>query len=279
MTWRELIEWAAKELDRAGVEDPAANAEYLALHTLGLWRRGDLRSRRDQPGDESAYKALVSRRAAREPLQYIIGEWEFCGLRLSCSPAALIPRPETEGLVMEALKEIRVARPGVLDIGTGTGAIALAMASNLRDAKVLGIDVSADAVTLATKNRSTLGLDNVAMLQADVFSDEAVGRLGRFDIVLSNPPYVSAHDYGEIEPELLHEPRIAITDEAQGLRFYERIIDIAPNVLEPSGRLILELGYDLGDSVSALVTKGGLEVLRIVKDFQGIDRVLVACSM
>jgi release factor glutamine methyltransferase len=277
MTWSQLIEWGTDELERTGVEDARTNAEYLALHALGLWDRSDLRRNLTADArDEVAFRAYISRRMRREPLQYIIGEWEFFGLRLYCSPAALIPRPETEILVEEALVEAKhFSAPRILDIGTGTGAIVLALASRLPDAHAIGLDVSLEALQLAEKNRRSLELTNVRYELADILSDDLTQYRGTIDLLISNPPYVSAEDYGTIEPELVHEPRIAITDESEGWLFYHRILELAPALLKPHGRLLLELGYDALAIVRELAAASGIRELRIVKDLNGIDRVFV----
>lgn len=278
MTWAELLEWGASELRAAGVEDAELNAEYLALHTMGLWHRQQLRDRlRESAKQEPEFRELLGRRATREPLQYIIGEWEFFGLRLYTSPEALIPRPETEILVEEALKEAAAfERPTVLDIGTGSGAIALAVASRLPYSDVIGIDISEPALALSERNRARLGLSNVTFVKVDILREDLREYTGRIDLLVSNPPYVSASEYSTIEPELEHEPRLAITDEGTGLTFYTRILERAPDLLSPRGVLLFELGYDVADAVQEIVVNSGMNVLRIVRDLNGIDRVLVA---
>jgi release factor glutamine methyltransferase len=283
MTWAELIEWGASELVTSGVEEAHTNAEYLALHALGLWDRRDLRRNLTADArDEVAFRAYIARRATREPLQYILGEWEFFGLRLYCSSAALIPRPETEILVEEALVEAKNftapggSSPRILDIGTGTGAIALALASRLPSAHAIGVDVSMEALQLAEKNRKSLELRNVRYHLADILSDDLAEYHGSVDLLVSNPPYVSLDDYAAIEPELLHEPRVAITDGANGMAFYERIIDLSNSLLKPGAVLLLEMGYNVQQQVASLVTSAGLSIDRVVPDLSRIERVLVA---
>ena len=284
MSLREALGNATQILAAAGVEDARANVEYLAAHAFGLTSRSKLRPvlEKEIPTSiERRFGELVGRRANREPLQYILGEWEFFGLPITISPVALIPRPETEILVEEALTEAGsiVGRISILDIGTGSGAIALALASRLTRATIVGIDISHPALELAEENRKLLALKNVKFQQTDSawsnLNDWADS--GPFDLIVSNPPYVSLAEFNALEPELrLFEPREALTDEANGLTFYERIAAIAPKLLLPNGRLLVELGFGAAHAVSEIVRSQGLEILRVVNDLAGIPRVLVA---
>ena len=285
MTWREHIQRATEKLAAAGVADAKTNAEYLAAHALRLPQRFELRSflSKDVSSDaERLFLELLNRREQREPLQYILGEWEFFGLPLKVNSSVLIPRPETEILVEEALREAaRFDGPiSILDIGTGSGAIALALASRLPKANVLGIDSSKAALALAEENRKLLQLDNVKFLHTSgQWTDwtDWTDRDRKFDLVVSNPPYVSLSEFENLEPELrLYEPREALTDESTGLTFYERIASLAPKLLMPDGRLLVELGFGAADAVSEIMRSHHLEVLRFVNDLAGIPRVLVA---
>jgi release factor glutamine methyltransferase len=283
MTWRESLADAEKMLGEAGVEDARTNAEYLAAHVLSLKSRSELRSmlgQRISITQAANFETLIARRASREPLQYILGEWEFFGLPIKVSPEALIPRPETELLVEEALSEA-VCLPGsisVLDIGTGTGCIALAIASNMSRMSVLGIDVSRKAVTLANENLRSLKLSNATFRVSDIFSTRWTKQgTVKYDLIVSNPPYISQPEFEALEPELRnYEPRIALTDESTGLTFYKHIAEIASSRLTPRGRLLLEIGYGSSKIVGEILRDSGLDVLRIVNDLAGIPRVIVA---
>lgn len=284
MTWRDAIREASFRMRDAGIEDHALNAKYLAAKVVGVWTLADLREHTERPVNEedlSTYKALVDRRIANEPLQYIIGETEFYGLRFECTPAALIPRPETEILVESAIEEARKlleARPhlDVLDIGTGTGAIALAFSYHIPAAHVTAIDVSADAIALAEKNKARLEDARTTFKQLSVF-DEALLKLGAFDLILSNPPYVSSKEYDLLPADVReHEPRVALTDEANGLLFYTRIAELARTMLRSDGAVIVELSYDGAIAVSRIFEEHGFTRISAIKDLSGIDRILIA---
>lgn len=287
MTWREHIDHAVEILEAAGVEDAKTNAEYLAAHALRLHQRSELRSflSKDVPfNSEQVFLDFLHRRELREPLQYILGGWEFFGLPLKVTSSVLIPRPETELLVEEALREATQFEDtiSILDIGTGSGAIALAVASKLPKAQILGIDSSAEALALAEENRKLLGLSNVRFHQArNDWSDRYDWTDSRkFDLIVSNPPYVSLEEFEQLEPELrLYEPREALTDESTGFSFYERIASLAPKLLAPNGRLLVELGFGATNAVSEIMHLHRLEVLRVVDDLAGIPRVLAAARI
>ncbi len=290
MTWRAAIDQAVARLTTAGVEDAALNAEYLSAHVLSLERRTGIRSFLDveiSSGNETAFFELVRRRILREPLQYILGEWEFYGLPIEIDSSALIPRPETELLVEQTIEaaQKRSKNISILDIGTGSGAIALALAKHLPDAHIVGIDSSERALRLARKNAESLQLGTVRFLQSDIFSESWQSPENKFeespekkfDLVVSNPPYISLEEFETLAPELRHfEPRNALTDEGDGLRFYRRIAELAPAILRPEGRLLVELGYGMAEAVSRIMQEAGIECLDVIDDLSGVPRVLIA---
>jgi release factor glutamine methyltransferase len=283
MTWKESLAEAEQKLIAVGVEDVRTNVEYLAVHAMSLTHRSELRFRLGREitaAEAKTFHELIHRRARREPLQYILGEWEFFGLPMKVSPDALIPRPETEILVEQALRESAKLSGSIsiLDIGTGTGCIALAIAKHLPNTSVLGIDVSEGAIELAKENARILGISNVSFQAGDIFSDEWLNTQPRaFDIIVSNPPYISSVDFELLEPEVnSFEPRLALTDESNGLSFYRRISQLVPKLLPERGRLLVEIGFGAKESVEKILQKSRLEVLRTVSDLAGIPRVIVA---
>jgi release factor glutamine methyltransferase len=280
MLWKDILNRTSQQLEEAGIDDAFSNAEYLALHVLGFWNKSELRkflSVEISDDQLRKFESLVARRLAYEPLQHIIGETEFFGLRLFTSPAALIPRPETEILVEEILKVDRDIH-SIIDIGTGSGAIALALASRLPDAQILGCDISAEAIALAEKNKARLGIDNVRFKEINIFQEDfGAAYLDSFDIIVSNPPYISIEEFETLDSEVKNfDPRIALTDESDGLLFYRRIAEIARHILRPNGMVFVETGYNGALEVKKIFEDRGLSFLRIVNDLQGIGRVVVA---
>jgi release factor glutamine methyltransferase len=283
MTWKESLTQAEQTLIAAGVEDARTNVEYLAVHAMSLTHRSELRSSLDREitsVEAKTFHELIHRRVSREPLQYILGEWEFFGLPIKVEPDALIPRPETEILVEQALSESAKLSGSItiLDIGTGTGCIALAIARHLPNASILGIDASGGAIELAKENARMLGIPNASFQIVDIFSNEWLNaQPTAFDMLVSNPPYIGRVDFEQLEPEVNRfEPRLALTDESNGLSFYERIAKLAPKLLTERGRLLVEIGYGAKESVENIMRNSGLEVVRTVSDLANIPRVIVA---
>ena len=276
MLWKTLIDNATTEFESAGIADPELNAELLAASVLGLWKRNEVRDKFNvevADDEHSIFQSFVTRRLSNEPLQYITGETEFYGLRLYSSSEALIPRPDTEILVEEALKKAKSTNR-ILDIGTGSGAIILALASRLPEAHCVGIDISAEAISLAEKNRDRLQIPNVHFEVKNIFDD--IGSLGSFDIIVSNPPYISIEDFADLEIEVREfEPRVALTDGDDGFMFYHRIIALADRVLRDDGYLLFETGYSGARRVVQMMDEAGFRDIGIVKDLAGIERVVM----
>ncbi|MFM0318020.1 peptide chain release factor N(5)-glutamine methyltransferase [Paraburkholderia nemoris] len=258
---------------------PSLEARILLTHVLG-WRHTQLITRSDEALDGSVieqYRALEARRVAGEPVAQLVGAREFFGLDFEVTPDVLIPRPETELLVETALAAMEnILRPRVLDLGTGTGAIAVAIASIRPDAQVWALDRSAEALAVATRNAKRL-LDAkrpggaVDLQQSDWYSslDAAL----RFDVIVSNPPYIASGDPHLSEGDLRFEPRGALTDEADGLSAIRKIVAGAPTRLTANGVLWLEHGYDQAEAVRALLTAQGFMQVRSEHDLAGIERI------
>ena len=263
------VDTGEKLLRDAGIATPRVDAEWLVGAAAGL-SRSELHANDDRTltDDEArSYERSLDRRRAREPLAYILGEWGFRRLTLKVDARVLVPRPETEVVVERCLELIRdLAEPGVLDVGTGSGAIALAIADEHPGARVTAIDVSPDALALAGENASTSGL-TVTFVQHDVME----GLEGTYDLVVSNPPYVTAEEIETLEPEVRDwEPRIATV----GAEHTATIAEEAARVLVPGGHLVLEVADSSGEEVAGLLAGRGYEDVRASSDLAGRDRVV-----
>ena len=265
----EAVDTGEKLLRDAGIATSRVDAEWLLGAAAGL-SRSELHAKRDRALTEDearSYERSLDRRRAREPLAYILGEWGFRRLTLKVDERVLVPRPETEVVVERCLQLIRdLAEPSVLDVGTGSGAIALAIADEHHGARVTAIDVSPDALALAGENASTSGL-SVTFVQHDVRE----GLEGIYDLVVSNPPYVTAEEIETLEPEVRDwEPRIATV----GADHTAVIADEAARVLGPGGHLVLEVADGRGEEVAGLLAGRGYEDVRASGDLAGRDRVV-----
>lgn len=288
----ELLNATREFLASKDFESPRTNAELLLGHALGL-SRIDLYLQHDRPvSDEerSRVRALLKRRLRHEPPQYIVGETEFYGIRLRVMPGVPIPRLETE-IVAEKAIEIaktriakRTAQSGeetilrILDIGTGTGNLALALAANLAQTVVDATDMSESALDLALENATRAGLaDCVHPRHWDVFSDRIPSALRPpYPLVVSNPPYVAEAEFDELPPEVKDfEPRSAFIGGTDGLRFYRRFAELAGRLLEEDGALVVEIGDTQSDVVRAIL-KDAFQQVEIFCDLSGAERVIVA---
>jgi release factor glutamine methyltransferase len=275
-TVRELLGRSREYLEQKGVPSPKLDAEYLLAHVLGL-RRLELYLDHDReldPEQVDSLRELVRRRGRREPLAYVLGSWSFYGLELHCDPRALVPRPETEILVERCLALLEgVEAPNVVDVGTGTGAIALALAARRPDARVTAIDVSADALALAAENAALNDLaERVELLQGDLLAP-VEGRC--FDLVASNPPYVAEGE--AVDPEVSgFEPQLAVFAGDAGRAILERLAAGAPAALRPGGRLVVEVGEGQAPWLAGHLAGLGYEAVEVTRDLRGIERVVAA---
>ena len=270
MTWKEIVGKASAYLAEKSVPDPQVASELLAAR-LSLGKEVPERCL-------EAMRRAMKRLSAGEPLQYVLGEWDFRTLTLKCDRRALIPRPETEELVtrvlswMEARRGVR-ERQLVLDVGTGTGAIALSIAKEFRgDATVVATDISEEALSLAKENAELCGLAGrvrfVAMDGLDDFDEPGV-----VDAIVSNPPYIESAVCDTLDPRVRdYEPRIALDGGPEGLDFYDRYLADAMNLLVPGGAAFFEIGEGQGDALRRLMEGYGFEDVRVEKDYSGHDR-------
>jgi release factor glutamine methyltransferase len=279
MTITSAIQQASKRLaDSAARGDHRLDAETLLMSVLGrdrayLYAHPELEL---SCGELTKYHDALTRRATGEPLQYITGHQEFWGLDLLVTPAVLIPRPETEHAVEVALEIARGSdSPRVVDVGAGSGCIALALASELPHASIEAVDISTDALEVAQANAIRLGLsEQVRFRQSDLL--EILLESGSsFDLVVSNPPYVGESEADKLQIEVRqHEPHCALFGGAEGLDIYRRLIPQAQQVLKPNGWLVMEIGYSQEQAIRGLLSDW--KHVRSVPDLQGIPRVMVA---
>jgi release factor glutamine methyltransferase len=247
VTAREALAEGSAALERAGCPSPSVDAEWLLADVLGVRRSELFGIGRVADNDLSRFHALVERRAAREPLAYILGEWGFRRLML-----ALLDGAEA---------------PVVLDVGAGSGAIALALADERPDLRVVGTELSLGALELAEENRLRIGLDGrVRFVHGSGFA----GQSGPFDLVVSNPPYVTPDEYSELEPELWHEPREALV----GVNSHEELAEAALEVLRPGAPLVLEVGDGQARSVAEVLGRMGYREVAISQDLAGRERIV-----
>jgi release factor glutamine methyltransferase len=254
------------------------DAQALLLHTLGrdkAWLMAHAED--DISADEAGrYRELIERRYLGEPMQYILGEAEFYGLRFRVTPDVLIPRPETEHLVERVLELAeQFQTPRIVDVGTGSGCIAVALAAHLKGGDLTAIDISASALDLARQNAELNGaLQRIRFLEDDLLAPVA-GQ--RFEIVVSNPPYVSEVDRASLSVEVRdHEPALALFAGKDGLDIYRRLIPAAFAALAPGGFVALEIGYGQMEGVSKLLSVTGFGEIEFIPDLQDIPRVAVA---
>ncbi len=271
-----LISDGAAILRDAGTDNPRLEARLLLAHALGIPGAALIRDP-DAVADRAAYDALIARRAAHEPLAYILGRREFWSLDFAVSPATLIPRPESETLIEAALAAFASRSPPnrILDLGTGSGCLLLAALHEFPAAFGIGIDRSPAAASLAAANAATLGLAGRA---AFLCADWAAPLNARFDLILCNPPYIPTSDMDGLMPEVAHhEPAGALDGGADGLAEYRRIVFSLSALLQPGGVAVLELGAGQANSVAALAAESGLAATTR-PDLAGIARALVLQS-
>lgn len=271
---REALSAIAARLEQAGIEAPRREARLLLAAALGC-RPAALLARETVPAGTGL--DLASRRAAHEPLAYITGHREFWSLDLAVSPATLIPRPDTETLIEAALAMFpdrsRVRR--ILDLGTGTGALLLAALTEFPDAFGIGVDVSPEAAALAQRNAASLGLIGRAAIVA---GDWAQSLAGRFDLVLSNPPYVAEVEINELMPEIrCYEPTRALAGGEDGLAAYRQLLADLPRLLAEDGVAIVEIGAGQAEAVAVLARRQGFAT-KGCQDIAGVTRALVITS-
>jgi len=266
-------------LCEAGVPEARTEARVIINRILNTDTGTLLSHPETEVSDEqhSCIMDIISRRREREPLQYILGEWSFMGLDFVVEPNVLIPRPDTEILVETALGELHDGMR-ILDLCTGTGCVLISLLNYSNECAGVAVDISTFACELAQKNANRIlktdsaQNQNFTILQSDLYDKVE----GRFDLIVSNPPYINSEVVDTLEPEVKkYEPRLALDGGMDGLDLIRRIIDGAEEYLLPGGYLMMEIGYDQGPSVSKLMLEAGLSSVRVEQDYAGLDRVVV----
>lgn len=276
MTYRECYEQGCRTLQAAGIEEAALDARLLLEAVCGT-NRNDLLVHGEQPvapEAEEKYLNWIRQRAEHIPLQQLTGEQDFMGLTFAVNEHVLIPRQDTEILVEEVLKELHDGMR-ILDMCTGSGCILLSLLHYSNDCEGLGVDLSAEALEVAGRNVLKVltpeKAEHAHFLQSDLFEKVE----GKFEIIVSNPPYIASAEVDRLMPEVRdHEPRMALDGTEDGLEFYRRIIAEAGQYLVSSGMLFFEIGYDQGQAVSELMREHGYREVQVVQDYAGLDRVV-----
>lgn len=276
MKYRELLNKGVAMLRQAGIADADTDGWYLLEYASGMSRNDYFLHMEEEASGEltEAYGRLLEKRCTRIPLQYLTGEQEFMGLTFSVNPHVLVPRQDTETLVEQVEKRLS---PGmrVLDLCTGSGCILISLLARVPGVSGLGTDISEEALATAESNADRLGVaDRAQWARGDLFAPVE----GRFDVIVSNPPYIPREDIDGLMPEVADfEPRGALDGGDDGLDFYRRITSEASEYLEAGGRLFFEIGCDQARDVTALMEKAGFVHVATVRDLSGLDRVVWGC--
>ena len=274
---------AEQVLGESGVDDARLNAQLLLAHVLKCERTELLLRRHDRLTEIEAkeFQDLVKRRCGREPLQYLVGETDFMGFRIFVDPRVLIPRPETEVLVETLVGILAEGGMGetmqLLDIGTGSGNIAISIASRIKSCVFDALDVSADALDVARRNITYHHMEEkIHCIRGDVMTDRWYDPARRYHAIVSNPPYIPISEFDGLQPEIrVFEPEFATTDGGDGLSFYRRIAVLGQRLLVPGGSIFLEIAYNMSDRVSEIFAKTGYSHFRVLNDYDQNPRVLI----
>ena len=273
MTLKEAYEYGQEQLKKAEIDDAILDAWYLLEHVTGVSRAIYFLDMNKQVSSEQEkqYRECVETRATHIPLQHITGVQEFMGLEFSVNEHVLVPRQDTEVLVESVLE---ILEPGmkVLDMCTGSGCILISLLKlcGLVDVNGIGADISKEALKVATRNAQKLGVD-AQFLHSDLFAKVD----GKYDVIVSNPPYIRTAVIEELKEEVkFHDPFLALDGKEDGLYFYRRIVEESPKFLKECGKLYFEIGNDQGEEVSRLMRDAGFTGVTVKKDFAGLDRVV-----
>lgn len=282
-TIRDLMKFSINYLQRNGFDEARLNVELLLSHALQC-QRIELYTHFEKllnKDELKSFRGCFERRLAHEPVQYIVGSTSFMGLNFLVDPRVFIPRPETETLVEQVMLLCRGRESDeavrILDVGTGSGNIAVAVAKLVRGVHVTSIDASADALAVASSNAAAHGvLEKIAFEHLDVLGSIETSLNAPFDILVSNPPYVSVSDWNGLQPEVRQfEPQAAVSDLDDGYKYYRRLADIGPRLLREHGAVVLEVGAGQAEGVEHLLKDSGFTELQVVADLQEIPRIVL----
>jgi release factor glutamine methyltransferase len=277
MTVLEVLSSTTGYFEKRNIDSPRLNAEHLLAHVLGR-KRIDLYLQFERPLPESdltPLRELVRRRGTGEPLQHLLGTVEFCGRTFRCDKRALVPRPETEQLVELLISRFKseIACSRIIDVGTGSGVIALTLAAELAKAEIVGVDISENALMLARENAERLGLaDRVRLLRSNLLENVQPG----FDLIVANLPYVSTEDRQKLSREVLHDPEVALFAGARGDELMRQLIAQGPSWLRPGGMLAIEIGTGQSEALVTALEEKNYRDIWTEKDCSGVIRFLFA---
>lgn len=291
MTNQEVYEYISSKMKNAGIEDYAFESRCIIEDIMGLDRLQLAMDGEKQADETKKAKALMllERRLNGEPLQYLLGEWEFYGLPFKVGEGVLIPRPDTEVLVetvLDRFMKLGKLDPEIVDLCSGSGCIAVAIQKNLPKSKVTAVELSSDAFPYLTENIRRNGV-NVKTMKGDVLNGELLnnfadpedhGEFRKIDCIVSNPPYLTEKEMGELSPEVKCEPETALYGGADGLKFYRVIACLWKEILREGGLLAFEIGYEQGEAVSDILEKSGYTDIKVIKDLGGNDRVVIGVN-
>lgn len=270
----EILKLSTDYLNNKGIESPRLNTELIISKVTGISRIG-LYTHFDKPlntKEIDKIREMISRRAKFEPLQYIIGDTQFLDLNINVNSNVLIPRPETESLIEKVIETEKDSNKKlkILDIGTGSGCIAIALAKYYKNSEVIAADISESAIKTAKENAENAGINNIQFFQFDILQKKPKSK---FDIIVSNPPYISENDYNKLEKELFYEPKNALSDGGDGFAFYRRYAEIFESILNENAKFFLEIGFGQYEKIYEIFSVTKLQI-SVSKDLNGVERIV-----
>lgn len=270
----DALKLATDFLEKKDIESPRLNSELMLCKILGTDRVG-IYTQFDKPLKEeemNEYRGLLLRRSRKEPLQYVLGNVDFYGLNFSVDPSVLIPRPETELLVDCVLKNSGSNASNILDIGCGSGNIGVTLGKHLPNSIITCLDISLEALTTARKNADRNSVSNLEFVEMDILNNYPISN--QFDIIVSNPPYISHIDKNKMQKEIIdHEPHVALFVDEEMI-FYTRICEISPHILKKSGKLFFEVGMGKSSRVRKIMDKNNFKNTKVMQDLSKIERIV-----